>query len=124
MEITEVRIYLAREEQLGGFATVTVDNCLAIHDVKIIEADAAPVYLDALKETQQRHLQGYRSPDEHRGARAHTARGDCGIQKSGGPRGRGWLVCFLEDLLEQSRVILSTIEAQALTDKFNAGASI
>ncbi len=84
MEITEVRIYLAREEQLGGFATVTVDNCLAIHDVKIIEADAAPVYLDALKETQQRHLQGYRSPDEHRGARAHTARGDCGIQKSGG----------------------------------------
>ncbi len=33
----DVRIYLQNEEQLRGFATITVDGCLAIHDIRIIE---------------------------------------------------------------------------------------
>ncbi len=37
MEITEVRIYPENVEQLRGFTTVTVDGCIAIHDIRIIE---------------------------------------------------------------------------------------
>ncbi len=37
MQITEVRIFPANEEKLRGYATITVDGCLAIHDVKIIQ---------------------------------------------------------------------------------------
>ena len=37
MEITEVRIVLSNNSSLRAFATITVDNCLAIRDVKIIE---------------------------------------------------------------------------------------
>jgi len=37
MKVTEVRIALVNEGLLRAFATVTVDNCLAIRDVRIIE---------------------------------------------------------------------------------------
>jgi DNA-binding cell septation regulator SpoVG len=37
MQITEIRIVLASENQLRGFATITFDNFLAVRDVRIIE---------------------------------------------------------------------------------------
>jgi DNA-binding cell septation regulator SpoVG len=37
MQMTEVRIVLANEGILRAFATITVDNYLAIRDVRIIE---------------------------------------------------------------------------------------
>ncbi|MHB2026428.1 MAG: SpoVG family protein [Elusimicrobiota bacterium] len=36
MEITEIRIYLRKEEKLKAFATVTFDNCFAVRNMKII----------------------------------------------------------------------------------------
>jgi stage V sporulation protein G len=37
MEITEVRIRLADKGKLKAFATITLDDCFAIHGLKIIE---------------------------------------------------------------------------------------
>jgi stage V sporulation protein G len=37
MEITEIRIVLANDGSLRAFVTITLDNSLAIRDMKIIE---------------------------------------------------------------------------------------
>ena len=37
MKITEVKLALANQGTIRAFATITVDNCLAIHDLRIIE---------------------------------------------------------------------------------------
>jgi stage V sporulation protein G len=37
MEITEVTITLANEGQLRAFASVTIDDCFVIRDLRIIE---------------------------------------------------------------------------------------
>ncbi|MFQ5900648.1 MAG: septation regulator SpoVG [Thermodesulfobacteriota bacterium] len=36
MEITDVRVSLAKEEKLRAFVTITIDNCFIIRDLKII----------------------------------------------------------------------------------------
>jgi stage V sporulation protein G len=39
MEITEVKIYLANEGKLKGYATMVIDSCFIIRDMKIIKSD-------------------------------------------------------------------------------------
>ena len=39
MEITEVKVYPAKEGKLKAYATMVVDNCFIIRDLKIIESD-------------------------------------------------------------------------------------
>ena len=43
MEITEVRIYPASGDgPLLGYASITIDRCFAVHDLRIIRADNGP----------------------------------------------------------------------------------
>ena len=39
MEVTEVRIFLADEERLKAYVTVTFDNCFVVRDLKIINGN-------------------------------------------------------------------------------------
>ena len=39
MEITEVKVYLANEGKLKGYATMVIDGCFIIRDMKIIKSD-------------------------------------------------------------------------------------
>lgn len=39
MEVTEVRIFLAEEERLKAYVTVTFDNCFVVRDLKIINGN-------------------------------------------------------------------------------------
>jgi stage V sporulation protein G len=39
MEITEVKIYLANEGKLKGYATMVIDECFIVRDMKIIKSD-------------------------------------------------------------------------------------
>ena len=39
MEITEVKVYLANEGKLKGYATMVIDSCFIIRDMKIIKSD-------------------------------------------------------------------------------------
>jgi stage V sporulation protein G len=39
MEITEIKIYPAKEGRLKAYATMVFDNCFIIRDLKIIESD-------------------------------------------------------------------------------------
>lgn len=39
MEITEVKVYLANEGKLKGYATMVFDNCFIVRDMKIIKSD-------------------------------------------------------------------------------------
>ncbi len=36
MEITEVKVYPVNEERLKAYATITIDNCFVIRDLKVI----------------------------------------------------------------------------------------
>ena len=36
MQVTEVRVFPVDEEKLRGYATITLDNCFLIRDLKII----------------------------------------------------------------------------------------
>ena len=38
MEITEVKVYPAKEGKLKAYATMVIDNCFIIRDLKIIES--------------------------------------------------------------------------------------
>ena len=37
MKITDVRIRLKDEEKLKGIASITIDECFVVHDIKVIE---------------------------------------------------------------------------------------
>ena len=39
MEITEVKIYLANEGKLKAYATMVIDNCFIVRDMKVIKSD-------------------------------------------------------------------------------------
>ena len=40
MEITEVKVYLAKESgRLKAYATIVFDNCFIVRDLKVIEGD-------------------------------------------------------------------------------------
>ncbi len=39
MEITEVKVYPANEGKLKAYATMVIDNCFIIRDLKIIQSD-------------------------------------------------------------------------------------
>lgn len=39
MEVTEIRIFLAEEERLKAYVTVTFDNCFVVRDLKIIHGN-------------------------------------------------------------------------------------
>lgn len=39
MEITEVKIFPANEGRLKGYATMVIDNCFIVRDMKIIKSD-------------------------------------------------------------------------------------
>ncbi len=39
MEITEVKVYLANEGKLKGYATMVIDGCFIVRDMKIIKSD-------------------------------------------------------------------------------------
>ena len=39
MEITEVRIFLADEDRLKAYVTVTFDNCFVVRDLKVIRGN-------------------------------------------------------------------------------------
>lgn len=42
MNITEIRIRLLKKEdtKLKAIATMTIDDCFAVHDIKVIEGDS------------------------------------------------------------------------------------
>lgn len=37
MEITDVQIFMVNEEKLKAYATITLDNCFVIRDLKVIQ---------------------------------------------------------------------------------------
>ncbi len=37
MEITDVQIFMVDEEKLKAYATITLDNCFVIRDLKVIQ---------------------------------------------------------------------------------------
>ena len=39
MKITEVKVYLANEGKLKGYATMVFDGCFIVRDMKIIKSD-------------------------------------------------------------------------------------
>ncbi len=41
MEITEVRLHFMREEKqrLKATASITIDNCFVVHDLRVVEGD-------------------------------------------------------------------------------------
>ena len=39
MEITEIRVFLAEEDRLKAYVTVTFDNCFVVRDMKIINGN-------------------------------------------------------------------------------------
>lgn len=39
MEITEVRIHLRNEEKLKAYATITIDKCFVVRDLKVIQGN-------------------------------------------------------------------------------------
>ncbi len=39
MEVTEVRVFLAEEDRLKAYVTVTFDNCFVVRDLKIINGN-------------------------------------------------------------------------------------
>ena len=39
MEITEIKIYPAKEGKLRAYVTMVFDNCFIIRDLKVIESD-------------------------------------------------------------------------------------
>jgi len=40
MEISDVQIYIANEDKLKAYATITIDRCFVIRDLKIIQGTA------------------------------------------------------------------------------------
>ena len=44
MNITDVRVRLAKNDngKLKAVASITIDNCFAVHDIKIIAGDSGP----------------------------------------------------------------------------------
>lgn len=42
MKITDVRIRLKNETKLKGVASITIDECFVVHDIKIIEGNDGP----------------------------------------------------------------------------------
>lgn len=45
MEITEVKIYLANEGKLKGYATMVLDSCFIVRDMKIIKSDTKGLFV-------------------------------------------------------------------------------
>ncbi|OGF44983.1 MAG: septation protein SpoVG [Candidatus Firestonebacteria bacterium RIFOXYC2_FULL_39_67] len=39
MEITEVKLHLRNEEKLKAYATITIDDCFVIRDLKVIQGN-------------------------------------------------------------------------------------
>ncbi|MBF0105967.1 MAG: septation regulator SpoVG [Deltaproteobacteria bacterium] len=39
MEVTEIRMFLADEERLKAYVTVTLDNCFVVRDLKVINGN-------------------------------------------------------------------------------------
>ena len=37
MEITDVQIFLANEDKLKAYVTITLDNCFVVRDLKVIQ---------------------------------------------------------------------------------------
>ncbi len=40
MEITEVKVFSVNEERLKAFATIVLDNCFVIRDLRVISGDS------------------------------------------------------------------------------------
>lgn len=40
MEITEARVFLVNEDKLKAYATITLDNCFVVRDLKIIHGNS------------------------------------------------------------------------------------
>jgi stage V sporulation protein G len=39
MEITDVKIFLVSEKRVKAYASITIDGCFVVRDVKVIEGD-------------------------------------------------------------------------------------
>jgi stage V sporulation protein G len=53
MQVTQVRIYPADEDELRGYASVTFDHCFMVRDFKIIRNDSGGLYV-AMPNRKQR----------------------------------------------------------------------
>lgn len=40
MEVTEVKVFPVNEEKLKAFATITLDNCFVVRDLKVINGNS------------------------------------------------------------------------------------
>lgn len=56
MKITDVRIRLKDEEKLKGIASITIDECFVVHDVKIINGkDGLFISMPSKKSAEGEH---------------------------------------------------------------------
>jgi stage V sporulation protein G len=53
MQITEVRVYPVDEDELRGYASITMDDCWMIRDLKILRNDSGGLYV-AMPNRKQR----------------------------------------------------------------------
>jgi stage V sporulation protein G len=53
MKVTEVRVYPADHEELRGFASITLDNCWMIRELKIIQSKSGRLYVAMPSKKQQ-----------------------------------------------------------------------
>ena len=62
MKITEIKINIVRNQNpLKAFASITIDNCLAIHDLKIIKTESKVfVAMPSKKITDEAQQQKYK----------------------------------------------------------------
>jgi stage V sporulation protein G len=53
MQVTEVRIYPVDEDELRGYASITLDHCFMVRDFKILRNDSGRLYV-AMPNRKQR----------------------------------------------------------------------
>ena len=93
MEITEVKIYLANEGKLKAYATMVIENCFIVRDMKIIKSDKGyfvsmpsrrkkdgsfkdivhPLDSQTRKDVEKRIIDEYLKVDEDGGSKAENS---------------------------------------------------
>ena len=65
MEITEVKVYPAKENgRLKAYATVVFDDCFIVRDLKVIEGEKGLVYFNAFTSTKRWLISRHSSSSE------------------------------------------------------------
>ena len=67
MKISDVRIRFVRKDdsKLRAVASITIDDCFVVHDIKVIEGADGPLHRHAQPQDERRRIQGYRPSLEY-----------------------------------------------------------